>query len=396
MPKRTRVVIGGVDTHGRTHHAAVIDQQGRLLGDREFAADSSGYRQLLGWLSRHGQVDSVGVEGTGSYGAGLTRFLLDAGVKVVEVDRPDRRIRRQRGKSDPIDAEAAARAVLAGTATAAPKRRDGIVEAIRVLRTARRGASKARTAAINQLKALVVTAPAPVREALDDLSVSVLTGTGARFRPEETGLADPVHASKAALQAIARRIQLLEAEIGLADQRLATLVGRPLRGCCSCSRLATTMPASCSSPPASTPSGSAARPPSPTCAVSPPSPPAPARPTATGCTAAGTATPTGPCTWPSWSGCGFVPVPAPMSTDGARKACPNPRSCAASSAIWPARSTTPWSPTSRHSTPLDDLYEHPSPGHPLRGDASCEAARSRHLSVAGSACLGGFRLETNR
>ncbi len=82
MPKRTRVVIGGVDTHARTHHAAVIDQQGRLLGDREFAADSSGYRQLLGWLSRHGQVDSVGVEGTGSYGAGLTRFLLDAGVKV--------------------------------------------------------------------------------------------------------------------------------------------------------------------------------------------------------------------------------------------------------------------------------------------------------------------------
>ena len=226
MPKRTRVVIGGVDTHGRTHHAAVIDQQGRLLGDREFAADSSGYRQLLGWLSRHGPVDSVGVEGTGSYGAGLTRFLVDAGVKVVEVDRPDRRTRRQRGKSDPIDAEAAARAVLAGTATAAPKRRDGIVEAIRVLRTARRGASKARTAAINQLKALVVTAPAPVREALDDLSVSVVIATCARFRPEETGLADPLYASKAALQAIARRIQLLEAEIDLADQRLATLVGR--------------------------------------------------------------------------------------------------------------------------------------------------------------------------
>ena len=154
MPKRTRVVIGGVDSHGRTHHAAVIDQQGRLLGDREFAADSGGYRQLLGWLSRHGQVDSVGVEGTGSYGAGLTRLLLDAGVKVVEVDRPDRRTRRQRGKSDPIDAEAAARAVLAGTATALAKRRDGIVETIRALRAARSGAIKARTAAVNQLKGL--------------------------------------------------------------------------------------------------------------------------------------------------------------------------------------------------------------------------------------------------
>jgi transposase len=125
MPKRTRVVIGGVDTHGRTHHAAVIDQQGRLLGDREFPATSSGYRQLLSWLGRHGQLRAVGVEGTGSYGAGLTRVLLDQGVRVVEVDRPDRRTRRQRGKSDPIDAEAAARAVLAGVASAAPKRRDG-------------------------------------------------------------------------------------------------------------------------------------------------------------------------------------------------------------------------------------------------------------------------------
>ena len=226
MPKHTRIVIGGVDTHSRTHHAAVLDPQGRLLGDREFPADRDGYRQLLSWLGRHGQVEVVGVEGTGSYGAGLTRYLGDQRVRVVEVDRPDRRTRRQRGKSDPIDAEAAARAVLAGTATAAPKRRDGIVEAIRVLRTARRGASKARTAAINQLKALLITAPAPVREALEDLSASVLIATCVRFRPDQTLLADPAHATKAALQAIARRIQLLEAELGLADQQLATLVGR--------------------------------------------------------------------------------------------------------------------------------------------------------------------------
>jgi len=226
MPKPTRIVIGGVDTHGRTHHAAVLDTQGRLLGDREFPADRDGYRQLLSWLGRHGQVEVVGVEGTGSYGAGLTRYLLDQRVRVVEVDRPDRRTRRQRGRSDPIDAEAAARAVLAGTATAVPKRRDGIVEAIRVLRTARRGAGKARTAAINQLKALLVTAPASVREALDDLSASALITTCARLRPDETGLADPLYASKAALQAVARRIELLEAEIDLADQRLATLVGR--------------------------------------------------------------------------------------------------------------------------------------------------------------------------
>jgi transposase len=226
MPKRTRVVIGGVDTHGRTHHAAVIDQQGRLLGDQEFPADSSGYRQLLSWLGQHGQIRTVGVEGTGSYGAGLTRFLLDRDVMVVEVDRPDRRTRRQRGKSDPIDAEAAARAVLAGTATASPKQRDGIVESIRALRTARSGAMKARTAAINQLKALLVTAPAQVREALDGLSRPVLVTACARLRPDETALAEPTHGAKAALRVVAQRIQLLEAEIALADQRLAKLVGR--------------------------------------------------------------------------------------------------------------------------------------------------------------------------
>jgi transposase len=142
MPKRTRVVIGGVDTHGRAHHAAVIDQQGRLLGDREFPADRAGSRQLLGWLGRHRNPDTVGVDGTGSDGAGLTRFLLDEHVAVVEVDRPDRRTRRQRGTSDPVDAEAAARAVVAGTASAPAKRRDGVVEAIRALRAVRSGATR--------------------------------------------------------------------------------------------------------------------------------------------------------------------------------------------------------------------------------------------------------------
>jgi transposase len=102
MPKRTRIVIGGVDTHGRTHHAAVIDQQGRLLGDRQFPADRAGYRQLLSWLHRHGQLGAVGVEGTGSYGAGLARWLRAHGQVVV--DRPDRAARRRQGKADDLDA----------------------------------------------------------------------------------------------------------------------------------------------------------------------------------------------------------------------------------------------------------------------------------------------------
>jgi transposase len=104
MPKRTRIVIGGVDTHGRTHHVAVIDEHGRLLGDRAFPANTAGYRQLLGWLRRHGQLRAVGVEGTSSYGAGLAQVLADQQITVFEVSRPDRRARRQRGKSDPIDA----------------------------------------------------------------------------------------------------------------------------------------------------------------------------------------------------------------------------------------------------------------------------------------------------
>jgi transposase len=226
MTTRTRVVIGGVDTHGRTHHAAVIDQHGRLLGDHQFPADRGGYGQLLGWLRRHGALDAVGVEGTGSYGAGLARFLVRQGVRVLEVGRPDRRTRRQRGKSDPIDAEAAARAVLAGTATATPKRHDGIVEAIRALRAARGGAVKARTAAVNQLKALLVTAPAPVREALDGLSTPKQVQACARLRPDLEQLADPAQASKAALRALASRIGALDQEVGLADERLGTLVGK--------------------------------------------------------------------------------------------------------------------------------------------------------------------------
>jgi len=131
------------------------------------------------------------VEGSGSYGAGLTRLLLDRGVNVVEVDRPDRRTRRQHGKSDPIDAEAAARAVLAGVATAPAKRRDGIVEAIRALRAARSAAIKARTAAINQLKGLLVTAPASVREGLDALPRTTLVVTCARPMPTRCAGAGP-------------------------------------------------------------------------------------------------------------------------------------------------------------------------------------------------------------
>ena len=213
-------VFGGVDTHGRTHHAAALDGAGRLLGDAEFAATAAGYAALLAWLRGFGQVVKVGVEGTGTYGAGLARHLAGQDVEVVEVDRPDRKTRRRQGKSDPIDAIAAARAVLAGTATGAPKTRTGPVEAIRALRVARRGAVKARTAALNQLHGLLTSAPEPLRAELAGLRTDALMGRCAGFRISAARLLEPVMATKAALRAIARRIQALAEEIALADGRL--------------------------------------------------------------------------------------------------------------------------------------------------------------------------------
>lgn len=175
-------VIGGIDTHGHTHHAAVLDHVGCQLGDREFPTTPAGYQALSTWLHRYGQLERVGIEGTGTYGAGLTRHLEETGVTVVEVNRPDRSARRAKGKSDPLDAYAAARAALSGAAEGQPKTRNGRIEAIRALRVARNGAVKARTQATNQLKALLITAPAQLREQLRHLSTTVLITTCSRMR----------------------------------------------------------------------------------------------------------------------------------------------------------------------------------------------------------------------
>jgi transposase len=210
-------VTGGVDTHGQTHHAAVIDQVGRHLADREFATTPAGYRALTCWLRSHGgPLERVGVEGTGAYGAGLTRQLRAEQIMVVEVDRPDRKARRAKGKSDPLDAYAAARAALSGSASGTPKLRDGQVEAIRALRVVRRSAVKARTQAVNQLRALLLTGPAELREQLRSLSPTMLITTCARLRPT-ADLADPEQAVKTALRRLARRHQDLTEEIRDAD-----------------------------------------------------------------------------------------------------------------------------------------------------------------------------------
>ena len=160
MAARPRIV-GGVDTHADTMHVAVLTLVGRKLADQEFPTTGSGYRSAIGFLTGHGAVEAVGVEGTSSYGAGFTKALITAGMRVIEVNRPNRAARRRRGKSDPVDAELAARAVLSGDATSAPK--DPTIEAIRALFNARRSAVKARTAASNQITSLLVTAPEPLR-----------------------------------------------------------------------------------------------------------------------------------------------------------------------------------------------------------------------------------------
>ena len=224
MRDQATEVIGGVDTHGHAHHAAVIDVLGRHLADREFPATGAGYRNLETWLRSHGTVVAVGIEGTGAYGAELARNLTRSGLKVIEVDRPDRKTRRMRGKSDPIDAYAAATAVASGRATGTPKRREGIVEAIRALRVPLRSAVKARTQAINQARQLLVTAPEALRAPLRDRSWLDLAHACAQLRPAD--LSDPTSATKAALRHLGRRILTLYAEIQELTTALKELTAR--------------------------------------------------------------------------------------------------------------------------------------------------------------------------
>src|SRR5438552_2107628 len=149
MADNSKIIVG-VDTHTDTHAAVAIDHLGRRLDSIEISTDEDGYRTVLEWARSLGELCGVGIEGTGSYGVGLTRYLIEAAVTVIEVGRVNRQHRRRYGKSDPADAEAAARAVLAGQATGVPKSRDGIVESIRTLHV-KRSAIKARTQAANQM-----------------------------------------------------------------------------------------------------------------------------------------------------------------------------------------------------------------------------------------------------
>lgn len=213
-------IVGGIDTHADTIHVAAIDALGRNLGDREFPTNARGYRAALEFLGDFGPITVIGIEGTSSYGAGITRTAHAAGIEIREVSRPNRAHRRMHGKSDPIDAYEAARAALAGRAQAAAK--DERIQAIRALLNARTSAIKARTAAMNQIHQLLVTSPDPVREKYRDLKDRRLVDALASCRPStQDGI---TRAVLTALKMIAQRHHFLSQQSSALEQQLAAHV----------------------------------------------------------------------------------------------------------------------------------------------------------------------------
>ncbi|MEA2974305.1 MAG: transposase, partial [Actinomycetota bacterium] len=215
-------VTGGVDTHRDTNMAAALDGIGGQLGVKEFPTTPAGYRALLAWLASFGTVARVGVEGTGSYGAGLARYLATQGVRVIEIDCPNRQNRRRRGKSDPVDAVSAARSALSGDASSQAKARNGSAEAIRVLRVARSSACHDRTEALNQMRSLVCTSPDELREQLRDLSPFRLIERTCALRPGSE--MNVLNATKTALRELGRRAHYLGEQMKLLNKLLGPLV----------------------------------------------------------------------------------------------------------------------------------------------------------------------------
>ncbi len=215
-------VTGGVDTHADAHVAAALDLVGGLLGVEEFPATPPGYARLLAWLRGFGPVSLVGIEGTGSYGAGLARHVAAAGIRVVEVDRSDRQDRRRKGKSDPLDAISAARAAQSGRASGAPGGRDGAVEAIRALMVAKRTARAQRTQTINQARALILTGPDDIRVRFTRYTPAGLVAGLATLRPRPGSMVR--YHTLLSLRELGRRAQFLDTQLGRLDELMVPLV----------------------------------------------------------------------------------------------------------------------------------------------------------------------------
>ena len=217
-------VIGGVDTHKDLHVSAVVDERDQVLGTRSFAATRQGYRQMLQWMRSFGELVRVGVESTGSYGAGLLRHLQAAGVQVLEVTAPDRQDRRRRGKDDDIDAQNAAHAALAGKRTVTPKTRDGMIESLRVLKVCRKTAVAARRVALQMIHNTIVCAPEELRESLRKMTRMQLVRTLAAWRPDLSDYRNVASAYRIGLKSLGRRYLELHDEVADLDVMIAAIV----------------------------------------------------------------------------------------------------------------------------------------------------------------------------
>jgi transposase len=219
-----RGVVGGVDTHKDLHVAAVVDAQDRVLGSRSFPTTRQGYKQMLAWMRSFGHLQRIGVEATGTYGAGLLRFMQSAGVEVLEVTTPDKHDRRRRGKNDELDAQNAAHAAFAGRRTVTPKTRDGMIESLRVLKACRKTAVAARRIALQMIQNTIVCAPDEVRETLRHMTRMQLVRTLAACRPDLTDFRNVASAYRITLKSRGRRYLELHDEIADLDVMIGAIV----------------------------------------------------------------------------------------------------------------------------------------------------------------------------
>jgi transposase len=219
-----RSVVGGVDTHKDLHVAAVVDEHDRVLGSRCFPTTRQGYKQMLTWMRSFGSLQRVGIEATGTYGAGLLRYLQHAGIEVLEVTTPDRHDRRKRGKNDDLDAQNAAHAAFAGRRTVTPKSRDGMIESLRVLKACRKTAVAARRVALQMIHNTIVCAPDELREALRQMTRMQLIRTLAAGRPDLTDYRNVVSAYRITLKSLARRYLERHDEIADLDAMITAIV----------------------------------------------------------------------------------------------------------------------------------------------------------------------------
>jgi transposase len=218
-------VVGGVDTHKDLHVAAVVDEQDRVLGSQCFATTRQGYRQMLAWMRSFGTLRRIGVEATGTYGAGLLRYMQTAGVEVLEVTTPDKHDRRKRGKNDDLDAQNAAHAAFAGRRTVTPKSRDGMIESLRVLKACRKTAVAARRIALQMIHNTIVCAPDELRETLRKMTRMQLVRTLAAWRPDLTEYRNVVSAYRITFKSLGRRYLELHDEIADLDAMIGAIVG---------------------------------------------------------------------------------------------------------------------------------------------------------------------------